>query len=143
MADGISAVCVLLIGVLIYFIPALVGQNRRNAGAIFVLNLLLGWTVIGWVVALVWAMTSESPLPVVTMATPVTDARYRCPRCQQPVARDAPGCATCGVVFVGTATPPFGNTTDKKCPDCAEMVKADARNCRFCGFLFYGGTEAG
>jgi hypothetical protein len=26
---------------------------------IFLLNLFLGWTVVGWVVALIWAITSE------------------------------------------------------------------------------------
>ena len=28
------------------------------------LNILLGWTVIGWVVALVWALTKDNPPPV-------------------------------------------------------------------------------
>ena len=49
----------LLVGLLIYFLPTIVGRRKRNAGAIFVLNLLLGWTLIGWVVALVWALTYE------------------------------------------------------------------------------------
>jgi hypothetical protein len=42
-----------------YFIPAIVAGARKhhNAGAIFMLNLLLGWTLIGWVGALVWACT--------------------------------------------------------------------------------------
>ena len=43
----------------IYFLPTIVGWSKRNAGAIFVLNLLLGWTFVGWVVALVWALTYD------------------------------------------------------------------------------------
>ena len=43
----------------IYFLPFMVGYNKKNATAIFILNLLLGWTLIGWVVALVWATTHE------------------------------------------------------------------------------------
>lgn len=43
----------------LYFLPTMVGWSKRNAGAIFVLNLLLGWTFIGWVVALVWALTYD------------------------------------------------------------------------------------
>jgi Superinfection immunity protein len=41
----------------IYFLPCLVAWWRRspNGLAIFVMNLFLGWTFIGWVVALVWA----------------------------------------------------------------------------------------
>jgi len=39
----------------IYFIPALVAYKRehRQFVAILVLNLLLGWTFLGWVIALV------------------------------------------------------------------------------------------
>lgn len=43
----------------LYFLPTIVGWNKRNSGAILTLNLLLGWTFIGWVVALVWAMTHD------------------------------------------------------------------------------------
>lgn len=43
----------------IYFAPTIVGYSKRNAGAIFLLNLLLGWTFIGWVVALIWAATKD------------------------------------------------------------------------------------
>jgi hypothetical protein len=41
----------------IYFIPSIVASVRhhRNKLAITVLNVFGGWTVIGWVVALVWA----------------------------------------------------------------------------------------
>jgi membrane protease YdiL (CAAX protease family) len=48
-----------LIGVVygpIYMLPTLVGLHRRNALAIFILNLFLGWTVIGWVAALIWSV---------------------------------------------------------------------------------------
>ena len=42
----------------IYFIPTGVAilRRKRNTPAIFALNLLLGWSVIGWVFALVWAL---------------------------------------------------------------------------------------
>ena len=51
----------LFIGVLLYFLPFVVAVNRghKNATAIFVLNLFLGWTMIGWVVALVWSFTKD------------------------------------------------------------------------------------
>lgn len=47
----------LLIGVLLYFVPLVVASNRRHRQvlAIGVLNFFLGWTLIGWVIALVWA----------------------------------------------------------------------------------------
>lgn len=44
----------------IYFIPTAVAilRNHHNEGAIIILNLLLGWTFVGWVAALVWSLTS-------------------------------------------------------------------------------------
>jgi NADH:ubiquinone oxidoreductase subunit 6 (subunit J) len=47
------------LGLLVYFLPSLIGKQKRNATAIFMLNLFLGWTLLGWVAALVWACTSD------------------------------------------------------------------------------------
>jgi hypothetical protein len=46
---------------LFYFLPFAIAFNKKraNAGAIFALNLFLGWTLIGWVLALVWALKDE------------------------------------------------------------------------------------
>ena len=45
-----------------YGLPALVAVYRRHrrAEAIAIVNLFLGWTVIGWLAALVWAFRSRS-----------------------------------------------------------------------------------
>jgi hypothetical protein len=47
--------------VTLYFMPTGIGviRGRTNTGAIFALNLFLGWSVIGWVVAFVWAVKAE------------------------------------------------------------------------------------
>jgi hypothetical protein len=56
----------------IYFLPAIVGRNRRNAMPIFLLNLFLGWTLLGWVVALVWAaMPDQSSTNTTSSPTPI------------------------------------------------------------------------
>ena len=41
-----------------YFLPTLIAflRNHKNKLAVFLLNLLLGWTVLGWVVSLVWSV---------------------------------------------------------------------------------------
>lgn len=46
-----------------YFLPTTIAQTRKhqNLKSIFVLNLLLGWTVIGWVVALIWSVSATRP----------------------------------------------------------------------------------
>ncbi len=54
----------LVIGVpliLLYLLPALVagGRGHRNQNSIAVINLFLGWTLIGWVVALAWACSAN------------------------------------------------------------------------------------
>ena len=42
----------------LYFLPTLIAflRQHKNSLAIFLLNLLLGWTVLGWVVSLVWSV---------------------------------------------------------------------------------------
>ncbi len=48
-------------GFVLYFLPSIVAiaRSKRDTTAIFVLNLLLGWTAIGWVIALVWALKED------------------------------------------------------------------------------------
>lgn len=47
-----------------YFLPSIVAliRSKRDISSILVLNLLLGWTMIGWVVALVWALKTDYPM---------------------------------------------------------------------------------
>ena len=47
-------------GMSLYFIPSLVAKYRlhQQSLAIFILNLFLGWTCLGWVIALIWACTA-------------------------------------------------------------------------------------
>lgn len=47
--------------VALYFVPTIVASVRShdNAVAITALNLLLGWTLVGWVAALVWSLTAN------------------------------------------------------------------------------------
>ena len=54
------------IAVLLYLIPSFVGWNKKNINSIFTLNILLGWTFIGWVVALVWAVSNDNEKLVTT-----------------------------------------------------------------------------
>ena len=48
--------------VALYFLPTIIAsiRGKRNGCAIFVLNLLLGWTFVGWVIALVWSIAYEA-----------------------------------------------------------------------------------
>jgi hypothetical protein len=48
-------------GFLFYFLPTLVAfvRDRHDRLSVFLLNFFLGWSLIGWVVALVWASRSD------------------------------------------------------------------------------------
>jgi hypothetical protein len=68
-ADMIPGLLLILAAAVIYFLPTLVaGVRGCKAGAgIVIVNIFLGWTFIGWVVALAWAAAGERKLlPVST-----------------------------------------------------------------------------
>lgn len=57
---GLPLLLLILLGVLatvIHFLPTFVAGSRHaeNFWWIFLINLFFGWTLIGWVLALVWA----------------------------------------------------------------------------------------
>lgn len=63
--EGVQALAVLLFA---YAVPTIVTLARkiRNGPAIIVVNVLLGWSIIGWIVALVWASTRDAQPATVT-----------------------------------------------------------------------------
>jgi hypothetical protein len=61
--EGISVFQLALLVILlsVYAVPTIVAvvRNKTNALAIAALNISLGWTLIGWAGALVWACTKD------------------------------------------------------------------------------------
>lgn len=57
---GTSLAILLILLIAFYFLPTIIAANRHhpNSVAIFCINLFLGWSLIGWVVALVWAVSA-------------------------------------------------------------------------------------
>ena len=47
----------MVVFLLFYFMPILAAAGKKNTSGVIALNLLFGWTIIGWIVALVWAIT--------------------------------------------------------------------------------------
>jgi len=63
--DPVEAVRAISVGALLlviplYFLPTILGWQEKKRGAIFAVNFLLGWTVIGWIVAFVWAAAPDT-----------------------------------------------------------------------------------
>lgn len=106
----------------LYLLPTVVAAVRKvpNGGSVFVINLLLGWTLIGWVVALAMAARSAPPPPVhqtfttqspVSPSTPATNttstpqgqgAAY-CPQCGTKTTSGSHFCSSCGASLSGEA----------------------------------------
>jgi hypothetical protein len=59
---GIGFLVLIVISFVFYWIPTIVGAARHvpNMGSVVVINLFLGWTFIGWVVALAMAVRSRA-----------------------------------------------------------------------------------
>lgn len=49
-----------MVALAIYFIPTLISRDKIHFRFIFLLNALLGWTVIGWFISFLWALWAKS-----------------------------------------------------------------------------------
>jgi hypothetical protein len=59
---GIGALIFIVVAFCLYFLPSIIAYRRKvtNAGSVFVINLFLGWSLIGWVVALAMAVRTKT-----------------------------------------------------------------------------------
>lgn len=42
----------------IYFLPTFNAAGKKHLWGVFALNLFLGWTIVGWVVAFIWSFNN-------------------------------------------------------------------------------------
>lgn len=92
-----SGLALIGVGLLIYFIPAIVARGKTQANPVFVLNFFLGWTLVGWVAALVWAVSNQAPQPVIIQyAAPIPHSGSFCSKCGAPSAGAGRFCGACG-----------------------------------------------
>lgn len=122
----------LIVSIPLYFLPSFIAAYRGhpNLLAIFLINLLLGWLLVGWVLALVWAVVQtddrrrygrryqqddrnpfDNPAAPHAPVYPIPAMMiYCCPHCRRPANVPASlfgflvTCASCGNPF--TAVPP-------------------------------------
>jgi hypothetical protein len=53
-----------LFGMIIYLSPIVIAALRRkqNLAPLLLVNILLGWTVIGWIICVIWAFSEDNAL---------------------------------------------------------------------------------
>src|SRR4029450_1809538 len=80
-----------------YCAPAISASLRRHSQtkSIWRLNLILGWTVVGWIFALLWALTAEPARPLNPQLTPGPHFR-ECPECKWLEQQLSLFCSRCG-----------------------------------------------
>jgi len=46
---------------IVYFTPSIIAvmSHRKNTGAVIIINVFLGWTLIGWVIAFAMAVSGD------------------------------------------------------------------------------------
>lgn len=114
---------VFLIGsVVLYFCPSIVAAAREHPRKVpvIILNVLLGWTILGWVGALVWAYSAPER-PASTSDGNADELAELREHAAKPGWTEVPEPLN---------APPAGL---KRCPYCAEDVKVEAIKCKHCG----------
>jgi hypothetical protein len=91
-----------LVAIWLYLLPAIVADARRHRHfiAISLLNVFLGWTFVGWVIALIWGWSEGS-------RDQLRSSRFsekKCPMCAEKVKVGARICRFCGHSFEPTAS---------------------------------------
>ena len=157
------AIVFVLIGIGIYFIPTIVASTRKvtNVGSVFVINLFLGWTLVGWAVALAMAVKTNmtqvhvvtssvdpSPrpatstlesgrLPLPAKPNPVGDSLVSIP--DGPEAAPTTWCDKCNKELRSGAKycPECGTQAHEvnlyECVDCSASIALDDKYCPSCG----------
>lgn len=117
---GFSVIFAVLVGIIlvaivlgVYFLPTIIALAKRhcNKGAITVLNIFLGFTYIGWVIALIWAVKKPERIVIVNQPAPVEEAVAVAPAPEVAAASTVKYCTQCGTEY---------DAAKGGCPKCAE-----------------------
>src|SRR3954451_10511282 len=59
--EGTVGIWIVVVCFLLYLIPTLIaaGRKSKRTAGVFVVNFFLGWILLGWIIALAWAVGSD------------------------------------------------------------------------------------
>ena len=62
--EHVTVIMILFLVFTFYFLPMVIASARRTGhkGMIFFINAVFGWTVLGWIAALIWAVVEKPEL---------------------------------------------------------------------------------
>lgn len=99
--NEISSMIYTGVAVIIYLLPAInaYSKRHRSRALIMVVNVLLGWTLIGWIWALAWSAgnVKDDAAPI---GGPSPETHVKCPDCAELVMKAARVCKHCGCKLV-------------------------------------------
>lgn len=95
-------------GPLLYFMPTIEAnlRNKKNIQSIALVNIFLGWTLVGWIIALIWAINEDAPAASpLAQGHPIESTSTRiCPHCAETVKAEAKICKHCRCELTPTVT---------------------------------------
>jgi hypothetical protein len=91
----------------LFFLPIIIAIARHHPGTVWIvlLDLFLGWTLLGWLGALVWSLAPIAPMGAAVPGAPaagsagpasIPGAPRFCTRCGATLPPDAVFCPACG-----------------------------------------------
>ncbi|RAW93832.1 MULTISPECIES: superinfection immunity protein [unclassified Photorhabdus] len=92
--DGFVNLALAITFLFIYFAPTYVASRRMHKHIYFVafVNIIVGWTIIGWLGCMAWALTKQE---IDSVITENEDSLRDCPYCAELVKKKAKICKHC------------------------------------------------
>ena len=83
---GSIGLMVLVLILFLYFLPAFMARDKEHFTGILLVNIFLGWTFLGWIGALIWAVSDVNKnswlQPIVNVTPPPeTGKKFKCRFC--------------------------------------------------------------